>query len=193
MSQALALGTTADEFLVWEREQDLRWEFDCLTPKAMTEGTESHAAIEVNILNALSPRLRGSKCRVRGSTLKVRIGARIRYPDALVTCTLSARDSDIAPEPVVIFEVLSNSTARIDRSTKLLEYRSLPSLQHYVLLEQDEALATVYTRRGDTWVVDQLTPGDDLDLPAIAANIPLDEFYRDVDLPPGLKSGIQEL
>ena len=178
-----------EAFLEWERGQELRWEFDGVSARAMTGGTEAHAAIEVNIVTALATRLRGTPCRVRGGTLKVRIGSRIRYPDAVVTCTAAAPGDDIVPEPVVVFEVPSRRTQRTDTTAKLLEYRSLDSLQRYVLLEQDQVLATVYARGAGGWTVDQPGAGAMLEMPEIGVSVPLSELYEGVALEAGGEEG----
>lgn len=174
---------TVDEFLAWEREQDRPWEFDGFRPRAMTGGTDAHDAVQGNIVAALLSRLRGHRCRVRGPNQKVRIGSEIRYPDALISCTPIPPDADMAQNPVVIFEVLSKTTQRIDKTEKLLQYRSLPSVQQYVLLEQDTRLATVYTRTGAGWNLEQLHGSDILVLPAVTIEVPVAEFYIDVTLP----------
>ena len=183
MSQALYPSMTAEEFLAWEREQERPWEFDGFEPRAMTGGTDAHAAICANLVTALVVRLRGSGCRARGQVLKVQIGSKIRYPDALVSCTPIPPDADIARDPVVIFEVLSKSTQRTDKTEKLMQYRSLSSVQRYVLLEQDKALATVYFRTSDGWKIDQLKATAVLAMPEIGIEIPVSEFYVDVTLP----------
>ena len=98
---------TVAEFLAWEETQELRWEFDGFAPVAMTGGTVAHDVIQANLVIALGNRLRGTPCRVHGSSLKIEVAGRIRYPDAFVACTpLSALDT-VRRDPVVMFEVLS--------------------------------------------------------------------------------------
>ncbi len=181
MSQAHLVRMTADEFLAWEADQEFKWEFDGFQPVAMAGGPEAHAAIQVNLLSALASRLCGTRCRVRGSELKVRAGASFRYPDAFVRCTPAERGATVTDDPVVIFEVMSPSTERKDRTIKLREYRAIPTLQRYVLLEQDGAMATTYTRTGTGWIVDQLDGSEVLDMPEISISIPMAELYDGLD------------
>jgi Uma2 family endonuclease len=68
----------------------------------------------------------------------------VRYPDAVATCSNAERWADIVAEPVVVFEILSPSTASVDRVTKNQEYRATPSIQRYVMLEQTRIAATVF-------------------------------------------------
>ena len=81
-------------------------------------------------------------------------------------------------DPVVIFEVLSPSTAAKDRIVKAREYQATPSVKRYVMLEQDRIGATVHVRAHDGWSVLVLKDDDTLDMPEIGLAIPLAEFYE---------------
>ena len=183
MNVALRKTWTIEQFLAWEERQELKHEFNDHQPEAMTGGTAAHETTKVNLLMALGNRLRGKPCRPYGSDLKVRIGDKIRYPDAFVVCTPVAMNSTVVTDPVVIFEVLSPGTALKDRIVKNQEYQSLPSVQRYVMLEQDSVAATVFERRGDDWVGHLLTGGSAvLHMPEIGTEIPLAELYEGVAL-----------
>ncbi len=184
MSQPQREAMTPAEFLAWEEKQELKWEFDGFQPVAMTGGTDAHAAIQGNLITALNVQLRGKPCYPRGLDIKVEIGLKYRYPDAFVSCTPVARGATIAADPVVIFEVLSESTAKNDRTTKLMEYRSLPSVQRYVMLEQDQALATVITRVGTGWSLEVLDANGTLSMPEIDVEIAVAELYDGLELTP---------
>ncbi|BFL66299.1 Uma2 family endonuclease [Roseomonas mucosa] len=126
MSQPAAKPWTLEEFLAWEERQPLRYEFDGVQPLAMTGGTAAHAIVQGNLAAAIVARLRGQPCRFIGNDLRIEVAGRIRYPDGFITCApLAPRDS-VAKEPVVVFEVVSTSTARTDRITKLREYQATP-------------------------------------------------------------------
>ena len=185
MANALVSPMTADEFLAWEARQDTKWEFDGFQPVAMNGGTAGHNTIQGNLQLAIRSRLRGGSCRPFGPDMQVPTGnGRYRYPDMLITCVPVAHGARQAPEPVVVFEILSDSTARTDRTTKLLEYRSIPTLQRYVMLEQDQAAATVITRTDHGWAMDVLRAEDTLAMPEIGIELPIAELYLDVELPP---------
>jgi len=174
---------TLAEFLAWEERQELRYEFDGFAPVALTGGTRAHDAIQVNLLTALGGRLRGGPCRAHGSNLKIEVAGRIRYPDGFVTCGEPGAPGDtVERSPVVVFEVLSESTQTVDRTDKAREYRETPSVRRYVMLEQVRAAATVYAREGGTWTVTLLFRGDALSMPEIGVEIPLDELYTGLDL-----------
>ncbi len=175
---------TSAEFLAWEAKQDFKWEFDGFQPVAMTGGTDAHAAIQSNLLTALNVRLRGRNCYSRGSEVKIQIGSKYRYPDAFVSCTRVEPSATIAAEPVVIFEVLSESTAKKDRTIKLMEYQSLSSVQRLILLEQDQSVATVIARTASGWSIEVLKAGGTLKMPEIDIEIPLAELYEGLELTP---------
>jgi Uma2 family endonuclease len=174
---------TIDEFLAWERRQELRYEFNGFAPVAMTGGSIAHSIIGTNLVRDLEDRLRGKPCRAFRGDLKIIVADRVRYPDALVTCAPVAQQSDIVPEPVVVFEIISPSTAATDRITKNNEYRATPSIQRYVMLEQTRMAATVFTREGDDWV-GRLASGEAVvAMPEIGIELPLAALYAGVDLP----------
>lgn len=182
MNFALRKPTSLAEFLSWEERQELRYEFDGFQPIAMTGGTAAHAAIQRNILFALTGRLRGKLCQPYGSDLKIEVAGRIRYPDAFVVCTPVANTARIVTDPVIVFEVLSASTTETDLVTKNAEYRATPSIQRYVILSQTEAAAMIFVRRGEEWMSEVVMEGGHLPLPEIDADIPLAELYADIDL-----------
>jgi len=122
---ALPKPMTIDDFVSWEEQQELKYEFDGFAAEPRTGGSVAHADIQGNLLGALRARLRGKPCRAFGSELKVRTDASVRYRDALITCTRADPNSTIAPDPVVIFEILSRSSARRDLGAKNAEYQSL--------------------------------------------------------------------
>ncbi len=181
MSTALRRPMTLDEFLAWERRQELRYEFDGTRAVAMTGGTVEHSVIATNLVRALEDRLRGKRCRAFRGDLKIVVAGRIRYPDAMVTCSPVPRGTDVIPEPVVVFEVLSASTAATDRIEKNEEYRLTPSIRRYVMLEQARRAATVFSRAGgDDWAGHVLTGDAVLAMPEIGVDLPLAEAYAGI-------------
>jgi len=184
MNVAARLPMTLDQFLDWEDRQPLRYEFDGLRPIAMTGGTRAHSAIQGNLAAALVTRLRGKPCRYHGNDLKIVVGGSIRYPDGFVTCTPGASKDKIAQDPVVIFEVLSESTAGTDTVIKNREYAGTPSVRRYILLAQDVMGGTMFERVGDDWVGHVLGPDSLIRMPEIDVEVPLAEFYEGVELPP---------
>ncbi|HEY5299498.1 MAG TPA: Uma2 family endonuclease [Acetobacteraceae bacterium] len=183
MNAPLRKPMSLAEFLAWEGRQELRYEFDGFQPIAMTGGTVEHAIIQRNLLTALNARLRGKPCRVFGSHLKIAVAGSIRYPDAFVLCSQVPRGTQVIEDPVVVFEVISPSTATTDRVVKNREYRDTASVVRYVMLDQFRPAATVFERTGDDWVGHILEPPAALLMPEIGIELPLTEVYEGVDFP----------
>jgi Uma2 family endonuclease len=182
MNVALRKPMSLEQFLAWEERQELRYEFDGFQPLAMTGGTAGHAAIQRNLITALATRLRGQLCQVYGGELKIAVTGSIRYPDAFVVCSSIPRGATVVTGPVVVFEVLSPSTSSTDHIVKNQEYRDTPSIQRYVMLEQDRQGAIVFARSRDDWV-GHVAAGDTvLHMPEIGVELPLAELYEGVAL-----------
>jgi Uma2 family endonuclease len=176
---------TREQFFAWAQADGGRWEFDGFDPVAMTGSTVNHSRISGNLHAALRSRLRGSGCRSLGPDAGLAtIGDTVRYPDALVTCSEVPGDAYIVPGVVVVFEVLSPTSGRIDRIVKLREYRAVPSIRRYVILEHASIGLIVLTRASanEDWTATALTAEDTLRMPEIAAEIPVAEFYEGVEL-----------
>lgn len=172
---------TVAEFLAWEETQPLRWEFDGIAPVAMTGGTVAHDVIQANLVAALNARLRGGPCRAHGGNLKIEAAGRIRYPDAFVACGPLNPRATVRADPLIVFEILSRTTARTDRVEKMREYWDTPSIRRYVLIEQEGISATSFVRRDGHWTGTVLWPGDMLDLPEAGIALPLEDLYEGLD------------
>jgi len=180
MNVALQKPMTLMAFLAWEERQPTRFEFDGFQPVAMTGGTVAHNRIMRRLHRALELRLEGQPCETFGPDVKIVVDGRARYPDAVVSCVPQIDSAQIIESPVVVFEVLSESTSRTDRIEKVREYQATLSILRYVILEQDSIGATIFQRRDETWAASTLTEGDRLLMPEIGVEIPLAELYADV-------------
>lgn len=184
MNVALRQPMGLDRFLAWEERQPLRYEFDGFEPVAMAGGTAAHAAIQSNLAIAIGGRLRGSPCRFYGSDPKIAVAGSIRYPDGFVVCSRPADDATVVTDPVVVFEILSESTANTDLIEKNAEYRAPPSIQRYVILEQTHIAALVFVRAETAWESQVLAGAEAvLELPELGIALPLGELCAGLDLP----------
>jgi Uma2 family endonuclease len=176
---------TRDEFFVWAQAQAARYEFNGFEPVAMTGGTARHDVITYNIRAALRSRLRSGDCRPFGPNAGIQtVDDAVRYPDALVTCTMVPDDAQTIPGVIIVFEVLSPTSDRTDRIVKLREYRAVPTIRRYIILEHNSIDLTVFSRTHPDadWTAATLTEDDTLQLPEIGIEVPIAEFYQDVDL-----------
>ena len=176
------------DYLAFERTANVRHEYVDGELFAMAGASRAHAMIVANLLVALHSHLRGTPCRVMASDIKVRIEAvnRFYYPDLVVSCSDTATEPDdhVESQPRLIVEVLSTSTAAIDRREKRLAYQTLDSLQDIVLVEQTSIGVEVYGRRADgNWTRTDYDPGDVIDLASIDLKLPLGVVYEGIDLP----------
>jgi Uma2 family endonuclease len=182
MSNALRKPMTVEDFLKWEAQQPLRYEFDGFQPIAMAGGTAAHAAIQRNLAIAVGGRLRDKPCQYYGSDLKIETVETIRYPDGFVVCSPFVPGATLISDPVVIFEVLSEDSAQRDLVTKNQEYADVPSVRRYIVLAQDEMSGTMFERIGTDWVGHLLHAGSILRMPEIDIEVPLAELYEGIDL-----------
>ena len=182
---ALQKPMDVEAFLAWEERQELRHEFDGVVPHAMTGGTGAHTAIERNLNYSLTGRLRGKSCQPYGSNLQLKLEHSIRYADLSVVCTPVGAEDTFTSKPVVIFEIVSKSTANKDLGVKKAEYQATPSVLRYVVLQQTHRAAEVFYRTADEddgWAYLLLSGDDALDMPEIGISIPLAEIYEDITL-----------
>jgi len=180
---ALPQPMTLDEFLSWEERQQQRFEYDGAEIQAMPGGSMAHARIQANLILALGVRLRGGPCFVVGSEIKIRTTTSIRYPDAMVICSKASPRATDTSDPVVVFEILSPSSASNDLGGKNAEYQTLASLRRYVVLHQSLAAAEVFAKGEDgAWRHEFLTGEGVLGMPEIEIDVPIQEIYEGVEL-----------
>ena len=183
MTLALRKIMSRQEFFDWAEAQDARYEFDGFQPVAMTGGTVGHSFLAGSIIRQLGNRLAGSGCRPLGPDAGVAtVGGTVRYPDAVVTCTKFNPRDRLVSNPLVVFEVISPASGRIDRITKLREYGAVPTIRCYVIVESDAAAVTVLSRDGadEPFRAAGLTEGDTLPLPEIGIEIPVAAIYEGI-------------
>ena len=183
MNVALRRAMTQEEFFAWAERRDGRYWFDGFQPVAMVGGTNNHGTIADNIRAELRQRLRGGPCRVGGPDGGgvETVGKRVRYPEAVVTCSRLVGTSRKVPDPVIVFEVVSQSTRRVDEVFKLREYHAVPSIRRYVLAEQTGMAVTVHSRQdGEAWRTVVAGEGDTLLLPEVGIQLPVAAIYDGV-------------
>ena len=173
---------TLDEFVTWELEQEARHEWLAGDIYDFAGGTIEHAAISGDLFLAVAGHVRGTPCRVFNPDMLIVTKRSVRYADLVVTC--DARDLERGTTrlrfPTCIVEVLSRSTAAVDRGEKFDEYRTIPTLQEYVLVDSRRRWVEVFRRDGDDMrALAEITTGSVL-LLSIGLEISLETIYRDV-------------
>jgi len=114
--------------------------------------------------------------------MKVRLGKDYVYPDVLVDCSKMSGDDYFSTSPIIIVEVLSRATRKTDTTTKLVRYLNLPSLQEYVLIEQDIVSVEVL-RKSNNWRTEYYSLDDSVTFESIGLTLTVEEIYDRVDNP----------
>lgn len=175
---------TVEEYLALERESETRHEYLDGEVFAMSGASREHNLIGTNLVGALYSQLKRHGCEQYANDMRVHIPATglYTYPDLVVVCGEPRFEDDEREtllNPNLIVEVLSPSTEDYDRGRKFAHYRSVPSLQIYLLAAQDRAHVEVFTRQPDgrwlLWETDDL--GDSIELPEAGAILAMAEIY----------------
>ena len=138
------------EYLHFERTAPEKHEYFEGELFTMAGASFRHTVISTNIVAALRSPLRKRGCTVHANDLRTKTQSGLyTYPDIVVVCgkpEFLDNEFDTLLNPVCIIEILSDSTKHYDRTTKFDQYRTIPSLQEYVLVEQDTMRVERYTR-----------------------------------------------
>lgn len=173
---------SVDDYLAGELQAELRHEYIDGQAYAMTGASDRHGLIVNALAYAMTPAARRKGCQLFSSDMKLRleIGGKtlFYYPDLLLTCDPQDRAPYFRCSPCILIEVLSESTARIDRREKLLAYQTLPSLRAYLLVEQDTQRVELY-RRDNDWQVEYFEDGD-IPLDCLDMALPVADVYVDL-------------
>jgi Uma2 family endonuclease len=181
---------TEEQYLAIERAAELRSEFVNGEMFAMSGGTLRHSALQSNILGELYIRARDKGCRAFASDMRIRVSATgmYTYPDVSVVCgepQLADTHGDTLLNPIVIFEVLSPSSEGYDRGLKFQSYRTIESLQDYILVDQNRVRIEHYTRQDAiTWTLRDCQSLDgELVIDSVGVTLSLTRIYDGVELP----------
>jgi Uma2 family endonuclease len=171
------------DYLLGERDSDVKHEWFDGAVYAMSRGTPEHARLSARIGRILGNVLAGP-CEVYSSDLMLYIAeARLStYADGSVVCgpleTVSVKKNgksigEGVTNPTVVIEVLSDSTERYDREEKFGYYRRMPSLEEYVLLAQDEPVIEVYRRvsGGGRWPCTVARRGEQVTIHGVTVSV----------------------
>jgi Uma2 family endonuclease len=147
IAQAQLQLMTPQDYLKWEEQQPIKYEYINGEVYAMTGGTIPHNDIALNLASAFKNHLRGKGCKVQIADAKVGISTKgpFHYPDVMVSC--DPRDQKarkIIYHPCLIVEVLSPSTEAFDRGKKFKHYRRIDTLNEYVLIDSEKMSIECY-------------------------------------------------
>lgn len=172
---------TPEAYLALERGAEHKSEYMDGEAVAMAGASFAHNLIVANVVGALWGRLRGTPCAVVPSDLKVKATSRLYYPDVTVVCgepRFLDEAQDVLLNPTLIVEVLSESTKNFDRGEKFMRYRTVDSLNDYVLIAQDGTHVEHFRRQGGHWVLAETRdPQGLLKIDSIGCELSLVDVY----------------
>ena len=180
---------SVEEYLALDRAAEFRSELLDGAMVAMSGGSARHSGLQINLAVTVQSALQGTSCQAFSSDLRVRVSPRMyTYPDLTVVCgkaALADERHDILLNPKVIFEVLSPSTENYDRGIKFRYYRSIESLQDYILVAQDQIRIEQYTRgEAHTWTLHDYQSSDEtLRIESIGVSVALARIYERIEFP----------
>lgn len=187
---------TPEEYLTIERAAGHKSEYVDGEMFALSGASFAHTVITMNMAAGLHTRLRDKPCTVHSADLKVRVEATglHAYPDVVVVCgepRFVIAERDVIANPLLLVEVLSESTEKWDRGAKFGHYRRLPSLMEVLFVSQSEARIEQYVRQpDDRWLLLEVHGlAGILSLPSLGCDLPLAEVYAKVTFEPGEAGG----
>ncbi len=182
----LAHYYTFQEYLAIDESSELRNEYHDGSIIAMAGSSKNHNIISGNTFSDLLIKLRGKgkKCTPFISDIRVQILSKNHYyyPDVVVSCDeADAKNQKWVSSPTLVVEVLSDSTATKDMSTKLLSYFQLPSLEYYMLIAQDAVTIHLYEKTAAGWEVKLFTDkANEILLPKMDISLFVKDLYEEV-------------
>jgi len=178
---------SAEDYLAGELLAKRKHEFSAGRVYAMAGGSNAHNSIASSAIITFGSKLRGRRCQAFNSDTKVRVRlathTRFYYPDAMIVCEPNPGSDTYQDRPVVIVEVLSASTRRIDEGEKRDAYLSIPTLAAYLLIETTWPRVVAHQRDAVGGFVEQLYEGLDAVVPLqdVGVTLALADLYDRVD------------
>ncbi len=171
---------SVEDYLKFELVSEVKHEFIDGQVYAMAGASANHDRISVNILRKFGNHLENSTCEPFTSDMKLKTSTgNFRYPDCMVICDKDDENKFYKTKPVILVEVISRSTRKIDKKDKLLEYINISSLQEYVIIEQDVVDIEVF-RRSNHWRNNHYFLGDEIVFESIDLTLSVEEIYHRV-------------
>lgn len=172
---------TEQEYLEAESVSEIKHEYFDGEIFAMSGAKANHQRITMNVGGEFRNHLKGSPCEAFSSDMKVRAdnGNKYFYPDVVVCCNQEG-DSDFTQSPRLIVEVLSDSTRKFDKDLKRKIYQTIPSLEEYVLIEQDHVEIEI-SRKSQNWQSSYYFLGDEVRFESMDLTLPILEIYARVE------------
>ncbi len=178
----MSFPMTFEEYLQFEEQSRIRHEYIAGEIFAMTGVTKRHNRIAGRLYRAFANHLAGGVCDAYISDVKVRLqvnrDTHAYYPDVMVVCDRDSNEDRYIANPKLIVEVLSTSTAGVDRHEKRVAYREIAALEEYVIIAQSVMEVTVFRREQNWAPVVLAAPESSIELRSIALTVTLAQVYE---------------
>jgi Uma2 family endonuclease len=173
---------SVEEYLACEQKGDVRHEYVNGYMYALAGASQRHSRIAGNIFAAFWALAQAKPCRIHQNDMELRTSESVfYYPDVMAVCGKPEPDPFYETEPCVLVEVLSPSTKDTDLREKLVAYKSLPSVQTYLIVEAARlAVRRFWADAGGRWQQEDLTGDGDIPLPYLGGVLSLPQIYRGV-------------
>lgn len=182
---------SVQEYLAREEKSPIKHEYVDGRMFAMSGVRKNHNVTTLNIGSILRSHLRGSGCRAYVAEVKVYVKATnsFYYPDVMVACDQFDGKDVFVESPVLVVEILSRSTEKIDRREKAYAYKQIPSLREYLIVHQRRRRAELHRRNAEGgWDIIEFSPGTQVrleSLPGEPLSVPIEDIYEETDVPEG--------
>ncbi len=170
---------STEDYLQGELNSKVRHELIDGYAYAMAGASGNHERISMTIARKFGNHLENLPCEPFGSDMKVKTGLNFFYPDVIVDCNFDESKPYYTETPIIIVEVLSKSTRKTDETIKRIAYLDLPTLQEYVLIEQDFVDIEV-VRRSEGWQSKHYFLGDEVTFESIDLTLAVEDIYQRV-------------
>ncbi|GAB4268387.1 MAG: Uma2 family endonuclease [Methylomicrobium sp.] len=168
------------DYLEGELHSEIKHEYIDGQVYAMAGASTNHNRMVANLSRELGNHLRHTPCEPFAADMKVQVAEDFYYPDVLVVCDHQGNDYGVTDAPILIVEVLSKATRKIDQTLKRKAYQSLASLQEYIVIEQDIVDVEI-CRRNKHWQSEYYFMGDELYLESIDYRLAVETIYERVE------------
>ncbi len=181
-----------EQFFAWHEHQEKRFELidglPVMQPKMQIGASRKHDRVTMNALLSFGNQLRGKPCEANTADVAIQIPAgNIRYPDVSIDCGVWRPEDKTANKPVLVLEVLSPSTMRMDTIHKVEEYKSITGLQAIILVSTVAFEVTLYTRsveqslKEGSWTMEIVKkPEDVMTFDSFGVALSLADLYEEV-------------
>ena len=169
-----------EEYLQGELLTDIKHQLIDGEVYAMSGASANHNILTGNVFSEIKIQLKRTKCQAFMSDMKLRVDDDFFYPDVMVVCGEDSENEYYKTSPVIIVEVLSKTTRKFDQTSKRLRCQTIPTLEEYVLIEQDKGEIQIFSRQHN-WQSAFYYLGDQINFHSLGVTVDVEDIYDQVN------------